>query len=436
MFFKSVLSAILTIFSLSVMSLAQGSLPDLGIQKEKNLAVGIVKTASQEKLVIETKDGSIDAIILKVTAYKRLPPDKLSLKAATEAKLEDVSTGDRVLLVGKIADDKKSMQTKTVYLVKSSDVQAKLEKEKQEWITRGISGRVKEVDAEGKVITLEMPSIAGTSSSVEISPKEGIKYLRYAPNSIKYKDAVASSIAEIKKGDMLRALGDRSEDKKSFKAEQILYGSFLTVAGKVKSVNAEKNEVTITDLKTKKDVTIAVNAESVVKKFPEEVAQRLARMQMMMRMRAAMNAKDGKSGATKGQGETKERGDRAGQRPGGGENRGQRAGRGGEGRRPGMGRGGGRRGQMDINEMLKRFPTIKVSDLKPGDMIAASSPKGDDPNRLTAIKLLAGVEPFLTTQTFSGGRRGSRGGRGGRGRGGGDGDGDGFSIPGLNGVNF
>ena len=29
----------------------------------------------------------------------------------------------------------------------------------------------------------------------------------------------------------------------------------------------------------------------------------------------------------------------------------------------------------DINEMINRFPAIKVTDLKVGDMIAASSPK-------------------------------------------------------------
>jgi hypothetical protein len=75
--------------------------------------------------------------------------------------------------------------------------------------------------------------------------------------------------------------------------------------------------------------------------------------------------------------------------------------------------------------MLERFPNIKVTDLKVGEMIAVSSTKSADPNRIRAIKLLSGVEPFLrTAQAPTGGGRGGN-------RGGGD---SGFSIPGLDGF--
>ena len=45
--------------------------------------------------------------------------------------------------------------------------------------------------------------------------------------------------------------------------------------------------------------------------------------------------------------------------------------------------------------MLERFPNISVADLKPGEVIAVSSTRSNTPSRITAIKLLAGVEPFL-----------------------------------------
>jgi hypothetical protein len=45
--------------------------------------------------------------------------------------------------------------------------------------------------------------------------------------------------------------------------------------------------------------------------------------------------------------------------------------------------------------MLERFPNITVADLKVGDMIAVSSSKTTAMDRVTAIKLLAGVEPFI-----------------------------------------
>ncbi|MEZ5344039.1 MAG: hypothetical protein R2681_00660 [Pyrinomonadaceae bacterium] len=377
---------------------AQNNLPDLGIQKE--LAVGIVKSVGEEKIVLETKDGMLDVLIVQATTYKRLPPDNLSLKAATDAKFTDVANGDRILVTGKVSDDKKNIITKTVYLVKDSDLKAQQEKERQEWTTRGISGRVSSTDPATKEITVEMRGITGTVTNVKVTPKEDVKYLRYSSKSVKFQDAVVSDFASIQVGDMVRALGDRSADQTSLKAEQILTGAFVTVAGTVKSIDVDKNEVTITDLKTNEDVTIAVNNDSLLKKFPTEIAERMAGAQMM-----------GMQGGGQGNGGNQPR--PTGQsRPGNGEGRPDGAG-------PRRGMGG------DLNEMLNRFPTIGVSDLKVGDMLAASSPKGDDPKHLTAIKLLAGVEPFLRMAQMSSGRTGGRGGVGGS-----------LQIPGLDGVDF
>ncbi len=389
------------VLGLGVNVFGQNSLPDIGIQG--NIALGVVKIKGEQKIVVETKDGTIDALILSETSFKSLPPDNLSLAAAADSKLSEITVGDRVLVVGKVSGDKKTVLSKSVYLVKGADLQAKLEKERQDWQTRGISGRVTEVDPQTKIITVEMRGITGQATTIKLSPKDEIKYLRYSPTSIKYSDAVKSDISKIQKDDMLRALGDKSEDGVNFKAEQILTGAFVTVAGKVKSVDAAKNEVAITDQATEKDVTIAVNDASLLKKFPEETAQMMA-MMMMRQQGGGGGVQPPNSG--RGQGNRP-----AGNRPAGQE--------GGEGR----GRGG--RGNMDINEMLNRFPTISVADLKVGEMIAVSSPKGNDPTKLTAIKLLAGVEPFLQMQQAAGGRRGGRGGIS-----------SGITIPGLDNIDF
>ena len=371
-----------------------------------SLARGSVTAVGEKKIVVKTDKGTIDALVVGTTSFKRLPPDNLSLKAATDSKLADISVGDQVVVVGTFPNSKTNMITKTVYLVKGSDLAEIQKKQQQEWRTRGISGRVTEVNAETKEISVLIPSIAGAATTVKMTPKSEVKYLRYAPTSVKYSDALESTFSEIQKEDMVSALGDKSEDGTTFKAEEILTGAFVTVAGAVKSVDAEKNEVTITDLKTKKDITIVVNSNSLVKKFPAQFAQRMA----------------GRAGGT-GAGGT--RPPRSGNRRGGraGNNNAAKEGA----KRPeGARRGGGRRGGTDINQMLSRFPTITVKDLKAGDMIAASSPKGKDPARLTAIKLLAGVEPFIAMAQMrarSGGRRGNVGSGG-------------FSIPGLDSVSF
>jgi len=54
------------------------------------------------------------------------------------------------------------------------------------------------------------------------------------------------------------------------------------------------------------------------------------------------------------------------------------------------------RGGGDIGQILERSPAIPLSDLKPKDAIMVSTTMGTDPTRVTAIMLLAGVEPILT----------------------------------------
>ena len=72
----------------------------------------------------------------------------------------------------------------------------------------------------------------------------------------------------------------------------------------------------------------------------------------------------------------------------------------------GLGVGGQRAGGID--EMLERFPNITAADLKAGDMIAVSSSKNHTPDRITAIKVLAGVEPFVKAAQIQAAASGSR----------------------------
>jgi hypothetical protein len=55
--------------------------------------------------------------------------------------------------------------------------------------------------------------------------------------------------------------------------------------------------------------------------------------------------------------------------------------------------------------MLDRFPNITAADLKVGDVIAVSSTKNGVVDHITAIKLLAGVEPFLRAAQMAAARQ-------------------------------
>jgi hypothetical protein len=64
---------------------------------------------------------------------------------------------------------------------------------------------------------------------------------------------------------------------------------------------------------------------------------------------------------------------------------------------------------MNMADLLERQPTISINDLKVGDTIIMSSLQGSDPNQLTAISLVAGVEQLLAmmaTRPPAGGQSG------------------------------
>ena len=50
---------------------------------------------------------------------------------------------------------------------------------------------------------------------------------------------------------------------------------------------------------------------------------------------------------------------------------------------------------MTMADMLERLPTISLADLKVGDTIIMSTTQSSDPQRLTAISMVTGIEPLL-----------------------------------------
>lgn len=362
-----------------------------------SLTQGDVSSIVSDKIVLQTKDGSTDVVLSAKTAYFRVPAEKPSLANAAAANLSDIRTGDKLIVTGTFSADKKSIAAVKVYLMNQSDIAQKQNKEREEWRVRGITGQVSAINPQTKEITVSSRTFAGERKTI-LTPKDDAVFRRYAPDSVDYNEAKLSSIDEIKIGDSIRALGDKSEDGSTIKAERVVTGSFKTIGGTITAIDAQKNEITITDIQTKKSVTIAVGKNSVLKQFPAEMAQRMTQMQ------TGGIAPGGQGGVRPPSANTQN-----GQQPGQTPNR--------------MGQGGGMRGG-NIDDMLERFPNISVADLKVGDMIAVSSTKSAAVDRISAIKLLSGVEPFLKAQQQA---------AAGRPRGGVD---TGLSIPGLDGSNF
>jgi hypothetical protein len=397
--------SIFTIAIVAILGAVSGVIAQ--VAPKPSVVTGDVVSVRDSKIVLKTKDGDIEAALSASTEFKRVPPENPSLKAAVASQLSDISTGDKLLVTGIFGDDKKVLPARAVYLMSKSDIAQKNAKETERWATRGISGRVAAINPATNQVTIEVRSLMN-STSVVVTPKSDAIFKRYKQDSVKYNEAVESTIGDIKQGDMLRAVGDRGAEGTTFTAEEILTGAFQTVAGTVKSVDTATNEVVVTQAGTKTDVTIAITPNSAVKRFPEEMAQRMAGMGAM-----------GGGVVQPGQG---------GIRPAGGSPAGRQrpagAGPGGRGRV--IGGSGGARGGID--DMFERFPVISISDLKPGDVIAVSSSKNGSSQKINAIKLLAGVGPFLQAAQMQAAAQGGRG-RGGAG-------GQTFTIPGLDGFDF
>ncbi|MBV9958486.1 MAG: hypothetical protein JO360_08700 [Acidobacteria bacterium] len=356
----------LALFALSALGQTPSPSPaanplDIGITP--NLALGDVTAvdAAGHRLTLKTKDGDIAVMLDEKTEYKRVKPGETSLKNAEAATLADIGVGDRVLAQGKVADDKKSVPAKRVVLMTKAAIAQKQEHDRQEWLRRGIVGRINALNAATKEITLMMRAPGG-ERPITIASSNTVVFRRYAPDSVRFSDARPSTFDELKVGDQVRALGERSADGARFTPEEIVSGSFRMVGGAITAVNAEANEITINNLQTNQPVTIVVNKDSLMRRIPAEMAAMIAQ-------RRAQAAGGGAPGA--------------GTPPAAGQG-------GGAGEGGGPGRGG------DFDAMLERLPPVAITDLKKGDIIAVSSTTGANPTRVTAIKLVAGIEALMT----------------------------------------
>lgn len=346
--------------------------------------IGVVTHLEAGSFTLHTDSGADLTVHLPdgVTVLS-VPPGAKDLKTATKISASEISGGDRVFVHGKFSEDQKSIRATTVIVMSRAEIASVRQKEQLEW-RRGVGGIVKGVDPATKSITISVPNTPPTPENptrpltIALAPNAAL--LRYAPNSVKFSDAKPGTFGDIRVGDQIRALGSKSEDGSRFTAEKIVSGTFRNLAATVISVDASAGAVTVKDLATQKPVVVRTNAESQLHRLPPFVAQRIA----------MMNAGGAPGGGAPG----------GGAAGGGPEGKGFRQGQGG-GRASGgpagesAGGPGGSGGFHDFQQMLERMPPLSLSELKPGDALIAVSTEGANPSELTAIVLLAGVEPIL-----------------------------------------
>ncbi|HET7113755.1 MAG TPA: hypothetical protein VFI57_08940, partial [Pyrinomonadaceae bacterium] len=322
-------------------------------------AIGEVKSIdpATKQLSIKTDAGSVVTVSVgDKTTYKKLAPGEQTLTNATDITLADIAEGDRVMARGTVSEDRKSVPAMQVIVMTKGDLAKKQEAERLEWRRRGILGVITALKPDTKEITISNRTMAGTQSVViPISDKTEMR--RYAPDSIKFGDAKLSGFDELKVGDQLRALGDRTEDPLKFNPQKVVTGSFRTVGGVVTAIDAANGEIKINELEKKTPLTIIIKQDAVLRRFPADLGA----------LMGGFGRGPGGPGGAPGSG-----GQPAQGQPAQGQTAARPQGPGGPGGGPG-GPGGPGRGGFNINDMLERLPVIAIADVKVGDTIIVSS---------------------------------------------------------------
>jgi hypothetical protein len=351
--------------------------------------LGAIQAIQGSTITLKPDTGpAVSVVVQGSVRILRVAPGQTDLKNAAAIEFTDLQVGDRILVRGTLSADGQSLTASTVIAMKRSDVEAKQQQEREDWQKRGTGGLVSAVDPVSGTITISVPAPGG-SRTVAVHTTKDTMIRRYAADSVQFDDAKPSSLSEVKAGDQLRARGARSADGSEFAAEEIVSGAFRNISGTVSNLDAAANTLTVADLATKKPVIVKISAQSQVLKLPPQIAQGLA-FQMKGGARGA--APDTPGGTAGGMPPSGTAGAERGAPPDSARPQRQQDDR----RAPGDG-GNARPGRRaaDLQQVLNRLPKASLADLQKGDAVMIVSTEGTTSGGVTAITLLAGVEPIL-----------------------------------------
>jgi hypothetical protein len=324
--------------------------------------IGAVVEINQTAKSVTIKTDAGVVVTLKAddnTVCLRIPAGEKTLARAAAIQFTDIAVGDRVL--GHGSRTNQEFLARRLVVMPKAEIERKRERELDEWRKRGISGIVRELNAQTGEINLELRS-AGAGGRVMITTARS-QFRRYASGSLRFEDAQPGTFAEVKVGDQLRALGDKSADGRTFAAEAIVSGAFKTVGATVTEVDVQRGEIKATTLEQKKPIIISITRDSALHRIPPPLAVAIAQRSLAGRPAAAPPAQT---------------------------NAAQKA----PAAQP----------VVDVQQAIDALPALSLADIKAGDVFAVTSAIEKDDSHLTAIKLVAGVNLVLKAMVPQPGR--------------------------------
>ena len=302
--------------------------------------VGTVAIVDKSAKTISIKTDQNATIAIKAsdtTACLRVPAGAQSLEKATTILFDDITAGDRVLARGSKSQDE--FAALRIVVLPREEVSKKREHDLAEWRTRGIAGVVKALNPSTNEINVELRGT--TPASLIAINASGSQFRRYTTSAINFEDTKQSNFGEVAVGDQLRALGDKSSDGKSFKAEAVVSGSFKTIGATITAI--QNDQISATTLDQKKPVQITTLKESFVRRIPAPSVAAVAQ-----------KARANHSG--------------------------------------------------EVQQLIDALPTVALSDLKVGDVVSVTGIKEKDDAHMTAIKIVAGIDAVLRAMAPQPGR--------------------------------
>ncbi len=218
---------------------------------------------SASEMSVANQQGEVYGVKFSSDAnFQKVPPGATDLKNAAVISLADVSVGDRVLARGELLAADKALIASSLVVMTKAEISKKHDADRAEWLKRGLAGVV--TGAAPGQLTLRQGA-----KTVTIKLTERTRFRRYAPDSVRFDEAKPASLAEVNKGDQLRALGDRSEDGATIAAEAIVFGTFRTASGTVASVDAANSTIRMKENGSGKMLTVHLTVDSNLRRLPK-----------------------------------------------------------------------------------------------------------------------------------------------------------------------
>ena len=236
----------------------------LGQAPATKSVVGAVASFDKDTKAIEVKPDNAAPAVVKIqpnTVVQRIAPGQTNLANATPIAASEIAIGDRVL----VTPASNGVDALRIVIIPAADLAKRDEADRQDWAKRGISGIVSAKN--GNQILLKLKTQRGdVQQTIRLSDQT--KFRRYSPDSVKFADARPSKLDEVSIGDQIRARGEKSPDGLRVDAEEVVFGTFLTRAGSVVSVDGAAKEMIVKELGSGKSFGIRLTPDSSVKQMP------------------------------------------------------------------------------------------------------------------------------------------------------------------------